>query len=356
MALRDQAAWIYYRLGPRSPFSRSSHSPSEVNCFFGLKFAIRILFSCVGLLAAGPAARGMSPPDWAYPVNPVEAAPPVTADGTLKHVPMSDRGFTEAQITAKFAPPDWHPEEHPPMPGIVGRARDPNGYACAYCHLPNGAGRPENAGLAGLTPHYIEAQLLAFRRGDRPGSEPRRAPQTHMISLSLGLTAAEMAEAAGYFSKLKPAMYVKVVETATVPRTVVSAWMLAAAPGSGVEPIGNRIVELAEDFARFELRDSRGTYIAYVPVGSRERGAHLVSSGGGGRTLACVACHGVDLKGMGDVPRLVGRSPSYLFRQLYDLRNGTRKGPGSELMKPVVSSLTDEDMIAISAYLASLSS
>ena len=56
-----------------------------------------------------------------------------------------------------------------------------------------------------------------------------------------------------------------------------------------------------------------------------------------------------------DVPRLAGRSPSYLMRQLYDLKNGVRKGPTTELMKPVVANLTEEDMVAIVAYLASLS-
>jgi cytochrome c553 len=59
------------------------------------------------------------------------------------------------------------------------------------------------------------------------------------------------------------------------------------------------------------------------------------------------------LKGLADVPRIAGRSPSYLFRQLYDLRGATRTGAASELMKPVVANLTDADMVAIAAYLAS---
>ena len=53
------------------------------------------------------------------------------------------------------------------------------------------------------------------------------------------------------------------------------------------------------------------------------------------------------------MPRIAGRSPSYLFRQLYDLREGTRKGAAAELMKPVVVNLTDADMVAIAAFLAS---
>jgi cytochrome c553 len=53
------------------------------------------------------------------------------------------------------------------------------------------------------------------------------------------------------------------------------------------------------------------------------------------------------------VPGLAGRSPSYLVRQLYDMQQGVRKGIWTELMKPVVAHLSDEDMIAIAAYTAS---
>jgi cytochrome c553 len=129
--------------------------------------------------------------------------------------------------------------------------------------------------------------------------------------------------------------------------------MLTKTPGASTEPIGNRIVELAEDVERFDRRDSRAPYVAYVPVGSIARGAELVTTGAAGRTLPCAACHGPELKGLADVPRIATRSPSYLFRQLYDLRNATRRGAAAELMKPVVANLTDADMVAIAAYLAS---
>jgi len=46
---------------------------------------------------------------------------------------------------------------------------------------------------------------------------------------------------------------------------------------------------------------------------------------GGGKTLACATCHGADLKNLGPVPGIVGRSPSYLVRQLYDMQAGTGK-------------------------------
>jgi cytochrome c553 len=76
-------------------------------------------------------------------------------------------------------------------------------------------------------------------------------------------------------------------------------------------------------------------------------------TGGGGKTTQCAVCHGPDLTGMGPVPGLAGRSPSYMVRQLYDMQEGTRKGLWTSLMKPVVAKLDNDDMIAIAAYLAS---
>ena len=57
---------------------------------------------------------------------------------------------------------------------------------------------------------------------------------------------------------------------------------------------------------------------------------------------------------MGPVPGIAGRSPSYLVRQMYDMQAGARKGQWTELMKPVVAKLTEEDMLNIAAYTASL--
>lgn len=318
-----------------------------------MTFSSTVLLCFGALIVASPGASLADIPAWAYAVNSADAAV-ATDDGSLKHVPNSELAFTQKQIAAiTQQPPDWHPEEHAAMPGIVGESREPKVYACAYCHLPNGAGRPENASLAGLSSGYIKAQLEAFRSGNRPGAEAKRAPQTSMISLASALTEAEINEAAAYFSTLTPTSYLTVIEASTVPRTTVSGWMLAKIPDSGTEPIGSRIIELAEDLERFERRDSRAPYLAYVPVGSLQRGAELVATGGGGRTLQCATCHGPELKGLADVPRIVGRSPSFLFRQLYDLRTGARKGGTAELMKPVVAHLTDNDMVDIAAFLAS---
>jgi len=59
------------------------------------------------------------------------------------------------------------------------------------------------------------------------------------------------------------------------------------------------------------------------------------------------------MEGIGPVPALAGRSPSYTMRQLFDMKQGTRHGPWAELMKPVVSGMTVQEMLAVSAYVSS---
>jgi len=45
-------------------------------------------------------------------------------------------------------------------------------------------------------------------------------------------------------------------------------------------------------------------------------------------------------------------APSYLARQLYDMQSGARNGSGAALMKAVVAKLTNDDLVAITAYVA----
>ena len=59
---------------------------------------------------------------------------------------------------------------------------------------------------------------------------------------------------------------------------------------------------------------------------------------------------GPDLKGLGPVPAIAGRSPSYLIRQIYDMQVDARNGEWSPLMKPLVENLNEDDLIAIGAY------
>jgi cytochrome c553 len=56
---------------------------------------------------------------------------------------------------------------------------------------------------------------------------------------------------------------------------------------------------------------------------------------------------------VGDVPRLAGRHSVYLIRQLKDMQTGARRDKNVALMKPIVEKLSDREIVAVSAYLAS---
>ena len=89
-------------------------------------------------------------------------------------------------------------------------------------------------------------------------------------------------------------------------------------------------------------------------MGSIARGKALVETGGSGRTIACAICHGDSLRGLGNVPRLAGLHPIYIARQLYLFKDATRNGVDAQLMKKPVAQLTDDDIVALAAYLGSL--
>jgi cytochrome c553 len=306
---------------------------------------------------ANPKAPSLrEPPYWAFAIKPADIAsdaPQKPPDTTPRHVPKSEAAFTLAQTTDLFTPPDWHPEDHPAMPEIVSHGRSPEVFACGYCHLPNGQGRPENSSLAGLPAAYIVQQLADFKNGLRKSSDPRHGPTAAMIKYETKANEKEIQAAAEYFSALKPRPWIRVVEADTVPKTQVGGWMLVVSEGGETEPIGERIIETPENLERTELRDDHSGFVAYVPVGSIKKGEVLVT-GGSSKALRCATCHGTGLRGKDKVPPLAGRSPSYIVRQLYDIQSGARTGVAVHPMKPVVTKLTIDDMAAIAAYTASL--
>ncbi len=321
-----------------------------------MQIRARVLtFALLGAIGVGTPASAADPtlPVWAYPVNP-PGLQPAPDDGTARHVPDSAASFTLTQIRNLFKVPDWHPDGHPPMPEVVADGRKPNVFACGFCHLPNGLGRPENSSLAGLAPEYIVQQVADFKSGARRSSEPNSLPVNLMVAVAKAATDDDVKTAAAYFAALKRTPWIRVVESPTVPRTHVAGWMLVASEPIELEPIGQRIIEMPENLERTELRDATSGFIAYVPVGSVEKGRALATTGGAGKTIACATCHGPDLRGLGPVPGLAGRSPSYIVRQLYDMQHGVRKGLWTELMLPVVAQLSEEDMVALAAYTASL--
>jgi cytochrome c553 len=295
-------------------------------------------------------------PTWSFFIPDVHQPAEVARLGTYT-LPGSVQRYSQAQIDDLKNPPDWFPQAHPPFPAAVIKGGEARGaVACASCHLVSGMGHPESASLAGLPAAYLEQQMVDFKSGARAnhwmvnGKLQFDSVQS-MVLIAESWPETDVKAAVRYFASLKPQPWVKVVETNTVPRSYIDAgYMRIQAPGSATEPLGQRIVELPQDRERALLRDPNSGTIAYVPVGAISRGKALARGG----LASCASCHGANLKGVGNIPSLAGRSPLYLFRQLYFFKEGSRKGPLAGQMKVEVADLSENNMIDLSAYVASL--
>ena len=321
-----------------------------------IRYVVLLCLFALHVGAAPPSAHPPAisePPSWAYPVTPPDFKP-TPDNGAIQKVPDSGASYTLSQLDDEFLAPDWHPGDHPKMPGIVAHGRKPDVFACGYCHRADGPGGPANASIAGLPYAYIVQQMSDYKSGKRSTALPQRIPQSWMMRLAKAVTQEEIQEAARYFSSLKPRQNIRVVETNRVPKTYVANWFLAVQEGTETELLGERIVETPENLEQFESRDSRATFIAYAPTGSVRKGSTIVSGEKVEKALACANCHGKDLKGQGAVPSIAGRSPSYVVRQLYEIQTGVRAGKSAAMMKEPVARLSLDDMISVAAYLASL--
>ena len=172
--------------------------------------------------------------------------------------------------------------------------------ACAPCHGPQGQGTSNDyfPRLVGKPGGYLMNQLLAFREGRR-----RYPPMNYLLEFLPDPYLQKMAE---YFAAQRPP-----AAPPAVP--VVSDAVLAR--GEGVVRQGDP--------------------------------AHGIP--------ACVGCHGSALTGMEPaIPGLVGLRPAYISAQLGAWRYGTRTAAAPDCMQVVAGHLTEEDVSAVAAYLASL--
>jgi len=284
----------------------------------------------------------------------------------LRHLAGSKATYSLVDVRDGQNVIDWFPNEHPPMPNVVEHGPVKLGEkrrGCGSCHLPTGKGRPENAGVAGLPVSYFMRQIQNFRTGKRHSSDPRKPNTNTMIELAKSLTDDELKAAAEYFGSMKWTPWIRVVESDLVPRTRFVGNLFLPLEEEKTEPIGRRIVEMPENEEEAETyRNPHSGFIAYVPVGSLNKGKDLVTTGGArivggefvrGKSTPCITCHGEDLMGVGDSPPIAGRSPSYMVRQIWDIQQGTRNSEEAQLMKLAIANLTPDDMIGIAAYVAS---
>jgi cytochrome c553 len=332
----------------------------------GLSFVVA---SLIGTSTAdAQQQQAAPPPPWAYgfatpPAASTAGAPAgqpgrgggggggAPPDTTRRSLPGSTASFTLAQVRDGFGPADWFPGDHPAMPPIVSQGRrDAMITACSLCHYPNGKGRPENAAVSGLPFGYIVQAMTDFKGDARKSSDPRKTNTNRMIAFAKGMTDEEIKAAATYFASMKWTPWIKVVETDSAPKTRIAGGLFVAIEGAdaGKEALGQRIIETPENAEATEaLRNPRSGFVAYVPKGSVKQGEALATRG------QCALCHGPNLEGIGPVPGIAGRSPTYMVRQMYDMQHGVRSGVWSELMKRVVAPLSVDDMLNLAAYAAS---
>jgi cytochrome c553 len=92
-----------------------------------------------------------------------------------------------------------------------------------------------------------------------------------------------------------------------------------------------------------------------VSPGILARGQAIVTHGDPARGVpACSGCHGTALTGMEPaIPGLVGLHASYISAQLGAFRYGTRSAAAPDCMQLVAASLTESDVTAVAAWLAS---
>lgn len=172
--------------------------------------------------------------------------------------------------------------------------------ACTPCHGVQGKGMqdPYFPRLAGKPAGYLFNQLEAFKTGRR-----KYPPMNYLLAY---LTDDYLKQFAAYFADQRP-------ELPETPHVEVSQAVL-------------------------------------------DHGKALVTQGDLERAIpACVGCHGGTLTGQEPgIPGLLGLRASYVSAQLGGWRYGTRTAKAPDCMQIVAGHLTEDDVRAVSAYLATL--
>lgn len=191
-------------------------------------------------------------------------------------------------------------ERGAPPPPRVPDTMEARVAACTGCHGAAGRG-VENVyfpRLAGKPAGYLYNQLVAFRDGRR-----KYVPMNYLLAY---LPDAYLRQMADWFAAQDP-----------------KPLAIAAAPAPAAL-----------------VADGRRIATAGVP---------------GRRVPACTACHGADLAGREPgIPGLLGLRADYVSAQLGAWRYGVRTALEPDCMQVVSSSLTEPEVAAVSAYLASL--
>jgi cytochrome c553 len=173
--------------------------------------------------------------------------------------------------------------------------------ACAPCHGGKGEGTSSAyfPRLAGKPAGYLANQLFAFHTGRR-----HYPPMNYLLAY---LPEDYLKQIAEYFAAQQPPL-----------------------PPPMIPDVSNELL------ARGEAIVTHGDAAANIP--------------------ACSSCHGPHLTGMEPaIPGLLGLRATYISAQLGAWRYGTRTATAPDCMQIVAGRLTEEDVKAIAAFLASRS-
>ncbi|ARD44391.1 c-type cytochrome [Colwellia sp. PAMC 21821] len=171
---------------------------------------------------------------------------------------------------------------------------------CAACHGADGNSLvPMYPKLAGQSASYLVKQLTEFKLGMTSGGKSGRVDPV-MGGMSMALSEQDMADVAAFYASQK----------------------ITAGTGNA-DALGKKL------------------YLG----GNAEM-----------EVTACVACHGINGKGMPSAgfPALASQNAEYLKIQLEKFRNGSRNNDLNGMMQGVAANLTDDEIAALSQYMSSL--
>lgn len=171
--------------------------------------------------------------------------------------------------------------------------------ACAPCHGDQGQGTSDVyfPRLAGKPAGYLYNQLIAFKNVRR-----KYPPMNYLLEF---LPDPYLQDIADYFASLHPPL-----------------------PPPAASAVSQEVLQHGQDLA------TKGDISRQIP--------------------ACESCHGPALTGMEPgIPGLLGLRPNYISAQLGAWRYGTRTAKAPDCMQKVAAKLTEADVTAVAAWLAS---
>ena len=261
--------------------------------------------------------------------------------------------------------------------------------ACIGCHGSEGNSEVLiYPNLANQHPEYIAKQLMNFKHKDRVNYA--------MNQFAGSMTQDDIADMAAYFAD--PAAVANVVSRRVMPAAPVTAEVIAGkakaatcaachgADGNSPVAIYPKLAGQSADYIVKQLQEFKaGTRkdpvmgpmaaalseqdmleiasyyaaqkISVADSAGSEIGKKLYFGGNVKRKItACVACHGVNGKGMNKAgfPTIAGQNEAYLAAQLMKFKKGERNNDYNTMMQSVASKLSVSDIEELAKYMASM--